>query len=207
MNALLGKKLAQLSLLLGFLLLSGCGSFGPLPAEDNTRYTITESGNIIPTTDKTTASLYVAPTLSAPGYGSSDMLYVDKQYTLKHFNKNRWVAAPAQLMTPLIAQAMQKNQHFQAVISGASNVNTNWQLDTQLLILQQEFINTHNSQIKLSMRAQLVNVKTQRVIATKQIDVLEPAPTADPNGGAVAANHAVAQALTELSAFVVNATR
>lgn len=191
-------------LLIGSLSLSlvGCANLNPMPAPVMTNYTLSEIGSVAIAKTHTKKTLYIAPVLASPGYGGVDMIYTDQTYTIKHFTKNSWIAPPAQLITPLLVQSIQNTQYFNAVISGVSAINAEWQLDSQLLLLQQEFTG-NTSQVHLVIRIQLFDIGQQRILATKQINIIEAAPTANPNGGAIAANHVVAKALAQISQFIV----
>ena len=80
---------------------------------------------------------------------------------------------------------------------------TRWRLDTELLRLQQEFGAAPPSQLRLTLRATLIDSAGRRVLATREFDLREPAPSEDA-AGAVAAARVAAQALARaLAGFCV----
>ena len=55
----------------------------------------------------------------------------------------------------------------------------------------------------VTLRAQLVDLGTQRVVASRLFDIREAAPSEDAYGGVLAANRAVPRLLEELVAFCI----
>ena len=52
--------------------------------------------------------------------------------------------------------------------------------------------------MRLALRAQIVETKTQSVLATRSFELFETAPTDDPYGGVLAANQMTAKLITEM---------
>jgi cholesterol transport system auxiliary component len=69
--------------------------------------------------------------------------------------------------------------------------------------LQHEFIG-EPSRVRLTLRAQLVDLKKQRVIATREIEEVESAAADNAYAGVEAANRALQRALVRLVAFSVD---
>jgi cholesterol transport system auxiliary component len=67
--------------------------------------------------------------------------------------------------------------------------------------LEQQFF-SNPSRVRLALRAQLVETKTQSVLGTRSFEVFEPAPTDDPYGGVIAANKATTDLITELAGWL-----
>ena len=61
--------------------------------------------------------------------------------------------------------------------------------------------------MRFTLRAVLVESATRRVIATQEFEAAEAAASADPRGGAAAANRAVQSVLEKLAAFCAEAAR
>jgi cholesterol transport system auxiliary component len=92
---------------------------------------------------------------------------------------------------------------FQAVLSATtSTIASDLRLDTEIVRLQQEFL-TYPSQVRLVLRAQLLDMDARQVIATRVFEVVENALSENAEGGLLATNQAVARVLNDLAAFIV----
>jgi cholesterol transport system auxiliary component len=83
-----------------------------------------------------------------------------------------------------------------------NTVSADFQLDTILIRLQQDFM-TRPSRIRLTLRAQLIDVRSQRVLAVKLFDESENAESENAYGGVIAANRVAQRVLDQLAEFCV----
>lgn len=134
------------------------------------------------------------------GYDTPRMAYMQQEYGLRYYTLSRWADTPARMLAPLLADAIQGTGRFQAVYASPGSIAADLRLDTELVRLHQDFTR-QPSEIQLTMRAQLVDVRKGRVIATRQFDVSVAAESDDTYGGVVAANQAVGQLLPMLAQF------
>lgn len=151
-------------------------------------------------------TLFIADPGAAPGYNSNAMIYVMTPFKLESYSQNQWVAPPAQMLLPVIADAVRRTNYFSAVITPPFAGNTDYSLDTSLVNLQQEFL-LPTSQEHLTMLATLINNSTNRVVATQRFDFQVPAPTNNPYGGVLAANTAAGMLSAKIAAFVTKFAR
>lgn len=145
-------------------------------------------------------TLLVSPPRAAPGYDTARMAFVRKPMLLEYFAKNRWAEAPAKMLGPLLVSALEQRTNFRAVVPAGGMVKGDMRLDTELILLQQEFT-TLPSRIHLRLRAQLIEQASHRIVATRAFEIFEVAPSDDPYGGVAAANRALARLLTQLADF------
>jgi cholesterol transport system auxiliary component len=145
-------------------------------------------------------TLEVGQTRAWPGFEGSAMAYTRRANELEYFARNRWADAPAQMISPLVAQAMGRSGAFHAVVRRRDAGTADLRLETELMRLQQDF-GLQPSRIELALHAQLVDLRSGRVLAAREFDEVEPAPSDDPYGGVTAANRALARLLGELVAF------
>jgi cholesterol transport system auxiliary component len=190
-----------------FFLLSGCSMFKPVKLDKPATYVLSGNrSNITPVKGKPTGlTLLISAPKTASAYDSARMIYVDRPYELSYFTKNRWADSPARMLTPLFLQTLQATRHFQAVVSMPYMDNADVRLDTELLSLQQDFTQKP-SQVRMVLLAQLVNMKTHKVLATRQFVFAEKTAQDDPYSGVIAANQIVTKLLPQLAAFCVKAT-
>jgi len=148
--------------------------------------------------------LEVSVPRAAPGFDTAALLYVQKPFVLDAFATHRWADAPARMIAPPLTRALEQTGHFRAVVPAPAGVPADLRLDTELVRLQQNFA-TRPSRVELSLRFRLLDLRGRRVVASRVVDVDVDAPSDDPDGGVIAANAALASALTQAAAFAVAA--
>ncbi len=150
-------------------------------------------------------TLLVSTPRGAPGFDTPQMAYVLRPYSLDYYAYSRWVDTPSRMLAPLLASCMDQTGQFAAVVLSPSTAAANWRLDSELLYLQQEF--THKpSQVRLGLRAQVLDTRSAQIVAQRYFERIVRAPTDDPYGGAVATNRATGRLLAEVAEWTVAAT-
>lgn len=147
-------------------------------------------------------SLRVNAPEAAAGYHTEQMLYADKRYALTAFAHNAWVDPPADMLLPLIQQSLIHSRAFKAVASSTAAELTDYQLDTQLITLKQDFL-THPSQMIVTIKVILSRTADNTALASRLFTLHTPCPTDTPYGGVIAANQAMRQFTQALTQFVV----
>jgi cholesterol transport system auxiliary component len=110
------------------------------------------------------------------------------------------------LLAPLLVEAMERSGGFRTVLMMPTSLPGDYRLDVDIARVQQEFLQ-HPSEVCLNLRAQLVELRTTRVLGHQTFEVTEPAPTDDPYGGVVATNRALQRLLSDLMAWVISLSR
>lgn len=185
----------------GFSLLSaGCGPMNVAPLST---YTITNWPKKTSYARHASSRqiLLVTQPVASSGYASSRMIYVLVPYQLKAFADHAWVAPPAQLLQPLLINSLRRAGYFKAVVGTLASGIPNYQLNTRLMMLQQEFLQPM-SQVRLIMDATLIKVSSGRVIANRVFEEDVPADSS-PYGGVLATNAAADHMATRITKFVM----
>lgn len=183
------KNLISLALA---LLLAGCSIFPAQHAETMHIYLLDAKPAAIADKPRGQRMIAVGMPTSQPGFDTPKMAYQRKPYELEYFATHRWADTPARMLRPLIVAALEPA----AIAQGSAALR----LDTELVRLQQDFT-SQPSRIRITLRAQLIDVKMSRVIATRVFDETENAASDDPYGGVIAANLALARLLDDLGKF------
>jgi len=136
------------------------------------------------------------------GYDTAQMAYVREPYGLEYFTKSRWADAPSRMLAPLLAGALEQAGGFRTVVQAPSAVPADLRLDTELVRLQQDF-GARPSRVELAVRAQLVDLRSRRVLATAEFEEVEMTQREDAYGGVTAANRALQRMLARLADFCV----
>lgn len=181
-------------------LLTQCSLFSPAPYSATNTYELTPACGPM-TGCKVDKVIYVMPMQSYPGLKTANMRYTLQKHEVNYFSKNKWVAAPASMLQVLMVNHLQ--QRFSRVTTLQSD-KTDIILKTTLLKFQQEFCGAQ-SQFHLCMKVEAINAKTHKVISLHNIDMIVPAPTANPYGGVIAANKATTIALQHINNLVLHA--
>jgi cholesterol transport system auxiliary component len=98
---------------------------------------------------------------------------------------------------------MQSTGQFQALYTTPGSVSADMRLDTELIRFHQDF-RPRPSEVRITLRAQLIDLAQGRVIATWMVDRSGVAETDDAYGGVVAANRLLGQVLDELAQFCIS---
>lgn len=193
------------SLCLVGILLGGCSVFQPVKSANITSYAL--EAQFDGTTNGTGDTTLLVNTPNAqPGFDSTRMVYIKRPHEIDFFAQNKWVDSPARMLAPLLLKALESSAKYRAVVTSRSSVMADLRLDTEIIRLQHEFINKP-SQIRLTLRAQLIDLQGKRVLATREFDVTEAAASDDPYGGVIAANRAVKTMLLQIAEFCAQHAR
>ena len=185
------------------ILLAGCTGLPATRAESPGSYLL-EAKSLIPTAQtKRDLVLAVSMPRARPGMDTQRMAYVRQPHELEYFAVHQWVDTPAHMLAPLLVQALEQSAGFSAIVQSPSTVAADVRLDTELVRLQQDF-GVQPSRVNLTLRAQLIDVRSKRVLATRQFDEAENAPTDNAYGGVAAANRALQRVLEQLAEFCIN---
>lgn len=185
------------------LLLAGCTAFEAPKVENTHLYLLDARVAVDPARHPSNLVLAVGMPSARPGFDTPRMAYQKQPLALEYFAYHRWADTPPRMLRPLIAQALERK--FRTVVSSPGTVIADLKLDTELVRLQQNFA-TQPSRIQLGLRAQLIDVKTRRIIATHLFEDSEAAVSDDPYGGVVAANLALQRILAQLGDFCLDAS-
>ena len=181
--------------------LAGCSALQPVKQESTSTFALEARlarSTAVPSRDA--PNLVVSLARAWPGFESPRMAYVRMPHELEYFAKNQWIDSPARMLTPLLIQAAESSGAFGAVVTPRSGVAAQLRLESEIVRLQQEFMGTP-SRVHFTLRVQLIDVAARKVLATREFDATENAPSEDPYGGVLASNRAVSRVLDEVTAF------
>ncbi len=181
-------------LLIGALLLTGCSVPGRAPSTETFTLSLEPAGRSL---DERGPVLEVAEPQARPGFATTGMAYREQPFELAYFAYNEWAAPPPKMLQPLLVEAMESAGAFSAVIDGPQRLGADRRLETELLYLIQDFTG-ETSHLEMAVRAQIIDMRSEEVIATRTFRTSQPAPSDDAYGGVVAANRALKQLLPEL---------
>ncbi|MCP5159688.1 MAG: membrane integrity-associated transporter subunit PqiC [Gammaproteobacteria bacterium] len=147
--------------------------------------------------------LLVTVSKEAPGFDSQRIAYTREPLTLDYYHDSVWSDTPAKMLLPVLVQAFEATGAFKAVVSPPSPVLADLRVDVDVIRLQQEFM-TRPSQVRLTARIKVVEMKSRQVLGTQIFEAVEPAPSENAHGGAQAANAAVQKMLNGMVPFALS---
>lgn len=150
---------------------------------------------------KPTAMLLVNLPQAQAGFDSSRIVYMMQPHEMRHFTTSQWADALPQMLAPLIVQALDRSGVWKAVVQMPTTVRGDYRLDTEHVALQQEFFQ-RPSRVRLSLRAQLIELREHRVLGTREFESVEEASSDDAYGGVMAANRAASALLGHVAEWL-----
>jgi cholesterol transport system auxiliary component len=144
------------------------------------------------------AILLITQPRAQAGFDTARMAYLLRPYEVNYYAFNQWADTPARLLHRIMVENLDKSGQWSAVLQIPSALQAQYRLDCDNLILEQQFF-SRPSRARLALRAQIIETKSQRILASRYFEYLEDAPTDDAYGGVLAANHAAAKLITEMA--------
>lgn len=191
------------------LLISAC-SLSPIKTPHVSYYQL-NTDNIASTaphkqTKTTPYTLFVSKPVANAGYDSRAMIYIIKPYQLRSYAYNQWVDTPANMIMDVLTDHLQQSNYFHAVTFPPSSSRSDFRLNTQIIMFQQEFLQPI-SQFHLILQVTLINNKTQKALATRRFESIIDATGNDPYSGVLAANLAANKIGIEVTKFCTQFVR
>jgi cholesterol transport system auxiliary component len=193
--------------------LGGCSaaSLLPKPPAQAARYTLDDGAMQASSAAASGAAprpgapvLLVAQTTAAAGFDGTRMVYQRRPQQLESFAFHEWVEPPARMLAPLLLRHLQGTGVFRAVLLAPTVAVATLRLETELIRLQQDFT-AQPSQLRLTLRAVLVEVATRQVLLAQTFDESTATSADDPVAGVAAAQILTQRVLAALSARVAAA--
>lgn len=190
--------------LLAILLLAGCtGLTAPQGSSPNI-YVLDARPDLQISAVRRDLALAVSMPQARPGFASAQIAYLQQPHELNYFASSRWADTPARMLQPLLAQALEQSKGFRAVVQ-TSAIPADVRLDIELIRLQHDFTSPA-SRVQLTLQAQLIDLRSKRVLAVRQFDATENADSPDAYGGVSAANRLVRRVLGQVVEFCIAAS-
>jgi len=150
--------------------------------------------------------LQVGTPLAEQGYETTRMVYLKRPYELEHYAVNQWADTPARMFASLMLRALGRTGSWRAVVPLPGSIRGDFRLESYGFTLQQEFMQDP-SRVRVTVHAQLVDVKESRVVGTRSFEMVENAPSEDAYGGVLAANRAIAALLDDMASWLRECVR
>ena len=147
------------------------------------------------------AVLLITQPKAQAGFDTVRMAYLLRPYEVNYYAFNQWADTPARLLHRIMVENLDKTGLWRSVVQTPGTVPAQYRLDCDNLVLQQQFF-ARPSRVRLGLRAQIIDLKETTILATRYFELLEAAPSDDPYGGVLAANHAAEKLIIEMAAWL-----
>jgi len=190
--------------LMGWVL-TGCSSTLLGSAAAQSTYLLDAQLAMGPAEFSSQKTLLVAEPRAEAGFDTPRIAYSQAPAALTYYTQSSWIDTPTRMLLPLLVQVLEDSQAFAAVVTPPALVPVDLRLDINLIRLQQEFLQ-QPSRVRITLRAKLIDMATNHILATQLFEAIELAPSEDAYGGVQAATKATARLLREIRAFVLEYT-
>lgn len=177
----------------------------PVVLPEMHKYLLTSCSLEFPAIHHSQKTLFVnLPEALAP-YNQPRMVYSVCPNEIGYFTENRWAVSPNRMLLPVMIQAIRNAHCFKKVIGFPTCADTDYRLDTVLVLLKQEFCG-QKSYVHVILDATLIDAQNHKVLATKRIHVCTPTQCPTPASGVVAYRCAFDRVLSQLIQFLGRST-
>lgn len=200
------KNLLTCVFISSFLMLSGCSFLSPVKTATINTYTLDADTSISKKSSRRANSvLLISIPSENPGLGTSQMSYIEKPHQLNYYAHNRWIASPAKMLVPLMVESAENTGCFNAVVSAPFTSATDFTLQTNITMFQQEFFGDQ-SQVRVGLNTVITDTNTGKV-KQKRFEATVPTMRNTPYAGVVATNEAVSAVLKQVNRFICAASK
>lgn len=138
----------------------------------------------------------------AAGYNRTDMLYSRQPAQLAYYRHSQWLDTPSRMLHPLLVEYLEKQNLFSQVISAnQAQLLGQWQLDSEILRLQQNFY-TNPAEVEFKIRVQVIDTQRRYVVGGRLFHLHQAVSQNDAFGGVEATNQLMTQFLQQLSEWL-----
>lgn len=204
---MISHPIVHVSCVLLVLATSGCISFrGGSEAVHTYQLNFEGGQREVHSADGNGPVVQLSPLQAEPGFETPRMVYLKRPYELEYFSTNQWADTPANMFAPLLAQSLSQSGIWRDVVLLPSLLPGDYRLDIYGFALQQEFLQ-QPSRVRVTARAQLVDLKQTTIVGMQRFETIEPAPSENAYGGVVAANRATTLLLDQMTAWLRECVR
>ncbi|HEX7890679.1 MAG TPA: ABC-type transport auxiliary lipoprotein family protein [Ramlibacter sp.] len=190
--------------LLGGLCLAGCAALAPVDVEVTTAVLDRVPADV-PRAPRRPETLLVYPLEAADRIDTRRMAYTLRPHHFAYYARNEWAESPARMLQPLLVRTLEATGRFATVVTPPAS-GAHYGLRADLEELVQDFGQVPPV-LHLSLRLRLVDERSNRTLAVRELEVREPLQQQTPYAGVVAANAALDRALRDAAVFVLEAAR
>ncbi len=173
------KKKSLFVFIVGLCTLTGCVSLVKAPKEATTTFVL-EGDKNQPEAERDPLPLVLyVPRATAPAYlDSNRILFSRNGATLSAYQYAQWAEPPPARLTALLVDHLERQRLFRAVTRHTSGTSPDLALNLEVLDFRHDAASTPG-QVTLRLRAEIVDLRGARIVATRLFEDYAALPTAD----------------------------
>lgn len=140
--------------------------------------------------------MLVATPRAAAGFDTDRIVYVLEEHRLQPYADSQWIDTPSKMLEPMISSALSRTGAFGAVLEAPSAVNAQWELQSDIVRLEQEVV---AARFRFTLRVTLIEKQTRTVALARDFDSSAPLTGTGPAAAVAAANVVVAEVLRQMA--------
>ena len=185
------------------LVLSGCFSLTGKNAPAVVNYVLQDkivaSPAVAPSDPR---SLLVLDTTTTAFYDDENLVYSSAPGTRSQYQYARWTERPGKRFSDLLRARLEAQSGFASTATAGGHVRGDLLLDTELSELYHD-AETSPGSVRILLRAELIDLKTRKLISRKWFERRVPVSSYDAAGAAQGFNLASSGVLDDLVAWIV----
>lgn len=187
------------------LIISSCTNLlAPIAISKNIMYTIDEENPIKSCIIyKYNNTIQIMSMNAAPPFDSNKMYYMRETNQLEYYAHHYFINSPNKIIEKLMVQTLTNRCIYQNVLNADNTALAELRLETGLLFLQQNKLNNNTSQIKLVIKANLINNSDNQVLKSK-IFIEQTTQALSPQGFILGSNQVTNNFLNQLEQWLDN---
>lgn len=186
------------------LVLAGCVNFGEQPNAPAMVYYVLDDPAPAPAAASVRSAaapaLLVLDTATGGFYDTDQLVFSRSAGTRGQYQYARWTERPGKRFADLMRARLDRQGAWQVSAAGGY-VRGDVLLDTVLMEFYHDAASAPG-QVRLALRAELVDLKQRKLLGRRVFEQQVPVPTYDAAGAAEASSLAVSRALDDLSAWL-----
>lgn len=196
------RQLKGIAILAMAATVSGCSFMSPVQTPPDMGYVINQRSAPLKKSHRTHSVMMVLKPETSPAYNTTRIAFTDHPYQISYYSYSHWVEAPADMLLPLMVDALQQPHHYRAIVMPPFVGQYRYALRTLIKELRIDYTKPIAT-LNLSLQSQLLSGVTGNVIAAKEFNVAIPLQQRSPYGAVVAANRAAAIAIHKLAVWCI----
>lgn len=148
-------------------------------------------------------AILVAAVRARPGSASRQIMYRRGPSEAGYYTRSRWLAPPADMLQPLVVDALEGTARFRAVAQPGDTIAADLRLDLELVELYHD-VSSDPGSVQLRVRARLQRMAPPAILATKQFAYAAPVVANNAASAVDAVDSLLDELLREVAQFCVD---
>ena len=201
----MNKTIKLLGVVAGTLILSSCSFLSPVNVGPDSGFVINTAPDHVIQSHRGSGVLLVMTPDTNPLFDTTRIAFTARPYQISYYANSHWAESPANMLSPLLMQTLQKSHHFKTVIAPPFAGQYTYALRTEIKTLLIDYTR-RMPVLQMTLQEQLISPVSGRLISARDFTTSVPLHHKSPYGAVVAANQAASRLLAEIAVWCVHNT-